>query len=274
MARVGLLTELAGIGGPPRARARGVQLTSTLPDSADLSERRVARARPSAPCQCCGIWPSIVDDPIARRARPAPGAAAASSSIAPTVRAPSSPQTGIGQQQFHEKKWRRRPAGGAPPRRLNQMARVGLLTELAGIGGPPRARARGVQLTSTLPDSADLSERRVARARPSAPCQCCGIWPSIVDDPIARRARPAPGAAAASSSIAPTVRAPSSPQTGIGQQQFHEKEMATAASRRRPAQAAQPDGAGRSADRTRWNWRAASRARERRAINVNAARFR
>ncbi len=163
MARVGLLTELAGIGGPPRARARGVQLTSTLPDSADLSERRVARARPSAPCQCCGIWPSIVDDPIARRARPAPGAAAASSSIAPTVRAPSSPQTGIGQQQFHEKEMataasRRRPAQAAQPD-----GAVGLLTELAGIGGPPRARARGVQLTSTLPDSADLSERRVAQ---------------------------------------------------------------------------------------------------------------
>jgi hypothetical protein len=32
------------------------------------------------------------------------------------------------------------PASGAPPRRLNQMARVGLLTDLARSGRQPRAR--------------------------------------------------------------------------------------------------------------------------------------
>jgi len=33
-----------------------------------------------------------------------------------------------------KKKWRRRPAAAAPPSRLNQIARVDLLTELGGVG--------------------------------------------------------------------------------------------------------------------------------------------
>jgi len=68
-----------------------------------------------------------------------------SSSVAPTARAPSSPRNGICEQEFAKKKRRRHPAAAAPPRRLNHIARVGLLTELGGSAPASHARRFGAK---------------------------------------------------------------------------------------------------------------------------------
>src|SRR5271170_7036589 len=92
-----------------------------LPNSADLSEPSVARAREGAPRQCCGIWRSLSTRP--RSWLRSTGAVV-----------PSSPRTGI------SLKWNRRrwPAAAAPSRRLEP---VGLLGA-AAAAAQPRARAR------------------------------------------------------------------------------------------------------------------------------------
>ena len=154
------------------------------------------------PCQRCGIWPSIVDDPISRRARPAPSP----SPPAPRRhhhRSPRSselhrrPEPESANNNSTKKKWRRRPAGGAPPRRLNQMARVGLLTDIELAGR--LARARGVQLTSTLQCARCGATARTLQM--SARCDSTAsagpkaitlrrLRPAVGDHPVARPAPP------------------------------------------------------------------------------------
>jgi hypothetical protein len=63
-----------------------------------------------------------------------------------------------------------RPAAAAPPRRPEQVEQVG-----RHRAAQPLARARQQRAWSTLPNSADRSEPRPTRAKPSAPCQCLRI---------------------------------------------------------------------------------------------------
>ena len=65
---------------------------------------------------------------VRRRRRGA--ASSTSSSFAP-----------IAANGFREKEMATSPRAAAPPRRLNHMARVGLLTDVAELACPPRARA-------------------------------------------------------------------------------------------------------------------------------------
>ena len=78
------------------------------------------------------IFRYLFDDPVPRCARP-PAPHHHRSPRSPELY--RSPRT-----DSAKKKWRRHPAAAAPPRRLNQIARVGLLTEL-GVSAPA-SRAR------------------------------------------------------------------------------------------------------------------------------------
>ena len=134
-ARAGRATKCA-----PESSAtprQGIKITSS--PAGNVGERARRRRYP----QCCGICRSIVDDPVARSARPAPApsppdqakpTSPASSSVAPIARAPSSAPESANNNSA-KKNCRRRPA--APRSRPVQVGRRQSLLDRR----PPRARA-------------------------------------------------------------------------------------------------------------------------------------
>src|SRR5271155_3827051 len=99
-----------------------------LPNSADLSEPSVARAREGAPRQCCGIWRSLSTRP--RSWLRSTGAVV-----------PSSPRTGIS-LKWYRRRW---PAAAAPSRRLEP---VGLLGAAAADAPRPAGAAGDLTIES------------------------------------------------------------------------------------------------------------------------------
>ena len=198
-----------------------------------------------------------------------PGEPHPSAAFATSARAPSSPR------------WRRRPAAAAPPRRPE---RVAPLTDAAiaaapnrierkwnrrrrPCGGPSRSRCR-----PRARESSDKEEERATLNRWSFQCRLLAMTPYLA----ARGRRPHPSAAFATSARAPSsprwrrrpaaaapprrpervIVRPDRPSSIVAPNRnlrttIREKEMATSASSRSAAQAAQPNCAGRSADRAR-----------------------
>ena len=127
----------------------------------------------------------------------------------------------------------------------------------ARLFGDPR---QGIKNTIRQPEMSERESTPLARRR------CWRIWRSLVDDPVARCARPAPAPAPSArrsrqSAAAPELQRRPDPQ-------FHENEIGESCWCRGTVQAAR---AGRAGSRFVAPRRPASRARERGAIKVNAA---
>ena len=139
--------------------------------------------------------------PATTRRRPDP-AKPTSSSVAPTARAPSSPRTGICEQQSAKKKWRRRRRRphhrAASSRCTTQAARAGR----AGRSASRRPASRARVTTTKVVNGAPLSVLQIFR--------------SVVDDPVGRAA-PAP----ADIIIAVTIGRPDRPSSIVASNRNH-----------------------------------------------------